>query len=120
MAQSAARWRPIVLLNDRQTVGGYPKPRSSAATAPSLLRRGWDRRYVLSAAARQKQIDSWLERHRGDPTPVSEPDRLTAPEKIESLLVTHNHRGIHSAHKNGARLPAARRANSACAGRVYV
>ena len=29
---------------------------SSAATAPGLLRRGRDRRYVLSAVARQKQI----------------------------------------------------------------
>ena len=59
---------------------------------------------------------------RGDPTPVSEPDRLTAPEKIESLLVTHNHRGMATARTKmePGYLLRASRLIQACAGRVYI
>lgn len=59
---------------------------------------------------------------RGDPTPVSEPDLLTAPEKIESLLVTHNHRSMATACATlgPGYLLRASRLIRACAGRVYI
>ena len=58
----------------------------------------------------------------GDPTPVSKPDPLTAPEKIESLLVTHNHRGMATARTKlePGYLLRASRLIQACAGRVYI
>lgn len=58
----------------------------------------------------------------GDSTPVNTPDLLTASQKIESLLVTHNHRGMATAGASlepGYLLRAARLIQ-ASAGRVYI
>lgn len=58
----------------------------------------------------------------GDSTPVNTPDLLTTSQKIESLLVTHNHRGMATAGASlepGYLLRAARLIQ-ASAGRVYI
>lgn len=58
----------------------------------------------------------------GDSTPVNTPDLLTTSQKIESLLVTHNHRGMARAGASlepGYLLRAARLIQ-ASAGRVYI
>lgn len=58
----------------------------------------------------------------GDSTPVNTPDLLTTSQKIESLLVTHNHRGMATAGASlepGYLLRAARYIQ-ASAGRVYI
>jgi len=56
---------PIVLLNDRQTVGGYPKPGaviSSDCARLAQARPGQKIRFVSRSAAEADRIQ-WLERH---------------------------------------------------------
>ena len=88
---------PIVLLNDRQAVGGYPKPGAVIRSDCRRLAQARPGQRVRFSLCSPQQADgiSWLEQHyRGHATVMTVPNTLNLSRSIESLLTRQNHRGM--------------------------
>ena len=115
---------PIILLNDRQTVGGYPKPGAVISSDCRRLAQSRPGQRCASrcvAPTRQTASAGWSST-TWRPVCVTHTNAIALSASIEGTLVARNHRGMADVRERMTRgyLLRAAQLISQCAGRVYI